>query len=54
MDVGSQSGFDVRTEGPEGRYCGAEDEDRAFGEAWRAWRAKEECPEVPANRITLT
>lgn len=52
MDVGSNTGFGVTMKGPEGRDCGGEDEERAFGDAWKAWRAKRECSEVPANRIT--
>ncbi len=51
MDVGSDTGSVVDMEGSEGSFCGVEDDPRAFGEAWRAWRGSRERLEPPAKEL---
>jgi len=50
-DVGSDTGSVVDMEGSEGSFCGVEDDPRAFGEAWRAWRGSRERLEPPAKEL---
>ncbi len=54
MDVGSNIGPGAGMGESKGSYCGAEAEERAFGEAWKAWGAKCEGPEPSAKRFKST
>jgi len=53
VDVGSHAGLVTREGELEGNHWGAEDEGRAFGKAWKAWRPRVEGLEVPAERVAV-